>query len=728
MIPAPALMKFMNFTRTTCALMCALAPAFAVDTKVWVLNDMASLEKGEMTHLSLSSEGRLSLAPVVKEVYDPSVTFLWALARDSKGNVYVGGGGLGGGKAKISVIDPQGRGKVLAELDGITVQAIAIDRQDRVYAASSPDGKIYRMDANGTAQVFYDPKQKYIWAMAFSKSGDLFVATGDQGEIHRVTPAGVGSVFFRTEETHARSLVLDANDNLIVGTDPNGLVLRITPAGTGFVLYQTSKREITSVAVAADGSLYAAGVGNRQAPATPAPAAPAAAPAAANAPRAPQLPPTLGSTAPAIAGGSEIYRIQTDGFPRKIWSNSQDLVYALAFDAKGRLLIGSGNRGKLYRVDSDHSYSVMLNVAPTQITGLASASDGKLWAITGNIGKVFSIGPALEASGTYESDILDAGSFTYWGRLAQQPEAQSGIQFETRSGNLNRAQKNWSPWEKLASSRIVSPAARFLQYKATLTGAAELNEADIAYQPKNVAPVVDEIEITQANYKFPAPAGPAAVANPTLVLPPLGKKPPAGGGGAESVSFPALTYAKGQMGARWLASDENGDTLIYRLEIRGVNETTWKLVRDKIRERYFSWDSTSFPDGKYVARVTATDAPSNPPDQALKASRETDPFLIDNTPPEITGLTAAPGGLAAAPSGGKLEIRFHAKDALSWLDKAEYSVNGGDWLVVEPTTRLTDSQEHDYRVVVDAPQGEATVAVRVEDEYDNQAVAKVVVK
>jgi hypothetical protein len=384
------------------------------------------------------------------------------------------------------------------------------------------------------------------------------------------------------------------------------------------------------------------------------------------------------------------------------------------------VLIGSGNRGKLYRVDSDHSYSLLLNVAPTQITALATAPDGKLWAITGNIGKVFSIGPALEASGTYESDVLDAGSFSYWGRIEQGP-SPNGVVFETRTGNLSRAQKNWSPWAKLTNSRITSPAARFLQYRATLTGAEDLRETDVAYQPKNVAPVIDEIEITPANYKFPAPAGPAVVANATINLPPLGKKPPASGGGVESVSFPALTYAKGQMGARWLASDENGDTLIYKLEIRGVNETTWKLVRDKIRERYFSWDSTSFPDGKYIARVTASDAPSNPPDQALSVSRETDPFVIDNTPPEITGLTGTRNG-------GKVEIAFHAKDALNWLDKAEYSVNGGDWVVVEPTTRLTDSQEHDYRTAIDAPPGETTIAVRVDDDNDNQAVSKVVVK
>src|SRR5215471_15744646 len=99
-------------------------PLLGVDTKVWTQNEMSELEKGELTHLSLSSDGRLHVAPVVQEIYDPSVTFLWALARDSKGNIYVGGGGLGGGKAKLSMIDSQGRGKMVAELDAISIQAI----------------------------------------------------------------------------------------------------------------------------------------------------------------------------------------------------------------------------------------------------------------------------------------------------------------------------------------------------------------------------------------------------------------------------------------------------------------------------------------------------------------------------------------------------------------------------------------------------------------------------
>lgn len=716
----------MHISRTLGAFLCALGTLYAVETKTWQQGEMADFEKGTLTRLSLASDGRLALAPVVKELFDPSVAFLWAIARDSKGNLYAGGGGLGGSKTKLFMVDPNGKSKTLAELDGIAIQAIAIDSKDRVYAATSPDGKVYRIDQAGKSEVFYDPKQKYIWALEFSRSGDLFVATGDQGEIHRVTPAGAGSVFFKTEETHARSMAIDPNGNLIVGTDPSGLILRITPAGEGFVLYQAPKREITAVAVTPQGTIYAAGVGNKP-PAVPAPApAPAPVPApAAPGGRGGAAPPTLAGATPAITGGSEIYRIQTDGYPRKIWSHPQDLVYALAFDGHGRVLAGTGNHGDVYRLEEDHKYWKLLSLSSTQVTGFCAGAGGRIYAVTGNIGKIFSIGPELEQTGVFESDIFDAGAFSYWGRLSYSPKENNGVSVETRSGNLNRAQKNWNEFARTNAGRIVSAPARFLQYRLTLSGPGEITEVDAAYQMKNVAPEVEEVEMTPENYKFPAPSTGAPSPSTTLTLPALGHhtasasstSPPAG----DSGSSPAMSYAKGWIGARWLANDDNGDSMLFKVEIRGASETSWKLLKDKIREHYYSWDSTAFPDGKYFVRITATDAPSNPPDQALTASAESEPFLIDNAAPEITGLSGTPGG-------GKLTLRFHAKDSLSTLGKAEYSINGGDWIIVEPTTRLTDSMEQDYSVAIDRGAGEATVAVRVTDENDNQAVAKIVLK
>ena len=158
------------------------------------------------------------------------------------------------------------------------------------------------------------------------------------------------------------------------------------------------------------------------------------------------------------------------------------------------------------------------------------------------------------------------------------------------------------------------------------------------------------------------------------------------------------------------------------MEIRGRNESEWKPLKDKVKEKHLGWDSTAFPDGEYLLRVTVSDEPSNPPDQALTTQRVSEPFFIDNTPPVISGLTASR-------SGGKITVRWKAKDALSVIDSADYSVNGGEWTDIEPVTKLSDARELDYELTLDgAKSGEKTVIVRVSDACDNQSVASVVVK
>jgi hypothetical protein len=267
-----------------------------------------------------------------------------------------------------------------------------------------------------------------------------------------------------------------------------------------------------------------------------------------------------------------------------------------------------------------------------------------------------------------------------------------------------------------------------LQYKIDLTRvtgqpAPEISFIEVAYLPKNVAPVVEAIDVTPPNYRFPAPILSIPASN-SITLPPIGQERSNPSPSVEiGSSSQSMTYAKGFEGARWLASDDNGDTLVYRVEIRGVQESAWKLLKDTVKERYFSWDTGAFPDGEYVLRVTASDAPSNPPAQALSASLVSDPFLIDNTPPQISNLTGS------AASGNKLEVHWTARDTRSTIDRAEYSVNGGEWMLIDPVNRLSDSPDEEYHLVIDRPSAdEQVIAVRVSDEFDNQAVDKIVVK
>jgi hypothetical protein len=72
-------------------------------------------------------------------------------------------------------------------------------------------------------------------------------------------------------------------------------------------------------------------------------------------------------------------------------------------------------------------------------------------------------------------------------------------------------------------------------------------------------------------------------------------------------------------------------------------------------------------------------------------------------------------------------VKRHAADALNNI-KAEYSLDGSEWKVAAPVTRLSDPKELDYELSLDAAPGEHTIAVRVEDEYGNQAVDKTVVR
>jgi hypothetical protein len=385
-------------------------------------------------------------------------------------------------------------------------------------------------------------------------------------------------------------------------------------------------------------------------------------------------------------------------------------------------------------VESPTLYTALLNMPATQITAFQKGPGGQLYAATGNVGKVYEIGPGLEHDGTIESDVFDSSMYSLWGRVSFEARLNGGqVAIQTRSGNLDQPQKNWSAWSDVVTApkggRIASPAARFVQWKATLTADSggrtpELESVDVAYLAKNVEPRIEAVEITPANYKFPAPVAPlVSLSAPpsTLNLPPIGKSGTAAPSFSLEGNAPSLTFAKGFIGARWAASDPNGDPLVYTVEIRGEKETEWKLLKGKVAEKYISWDSTAFPDGEYRLRITASDSPGNPPADALTARLESDPFTIDNTPPKITGLTAVR-------IGGKLEVRWHAADELSNVTSAEYSLDGGEWTVAAPVTKLSDSPELDYALSLDAAPGEHTVAVRVLDDYENLAAEKVVAR
>ena len=762
------------------ALLCPLLAAmgWTQGTRTWEQTKYDEFEKGTSHGVAISSDGSLTLAPAFSALYTSPSTYLWGLAADAQGNAYA----AAGSPARVYKLTPDGNASIIFAPQELQVQALVAGPSGAIYAATSPDGKVYKIvhggpapgkspegshttaevtaaqegskpspagefprpsvavDSSYSASVLFDPKTKYIWALALDRQGQLYVGTGDRGEIFRVDRDGNGALFFQSDEAQIRALDFDNSGNLIAGTDGSGLIYRISPRGEGFVLYSAPKKEITALAVDGHGDIYAAGAGEKRgatAPLAPVTATPPSGGAAITpGPQGSATPGASTSTFTAIpypsvtsVGGSEVYRIGADGSPKTIWSSHEDLVYALAFDQAGRLLAGTGNRGKIFII-SGKQYTDLVQASANQVTAFARAPKGGLYAATSNLGKIFLLGANPVAEGTYESDVFDARNFSQWGRV----EVRGSGSFDVfaRSGNVDNPDRNWSLWKQVDLQRdlpVDAPLARFIQWKAVLRPgkpAAAIESVTLNYLPKNVAPEVDEVTVVVGS-RVPAgthtePEGPA----PNPYVPPI-----------------PMVHDKHSIAVKWKALDENDDSLIYSVYYRGDGEGRWKLLRDSIEERFVNLDADLFPDGSYTIRVVASDAPSHSPEDALTGEGTSPRFEVDNTPPHIEWL-----GSKVKVEGDKLHVTFRAVDSFSPISRAEYSLDAGDWQTVDPVGKISDYKVETYDFTVPIAAGgsesggeidagkrvasggaeEHTLVVRVYDRFENMGISKSVVK
>jgi hypothetical protein len=755
---------------TTVVSACALSSlllfagiAAAEHTRRWRQSTYDEFLKGTTHGIAVRSDGRLELAPKFTQLADADASYLWSVKLDAKGTPYASGGT----PAKVFRLDPGGKAATVFESSELSAQAMAFDSKGTLYVGTSPDGKVYRVSADGQKSVFFDPKTKYIWDMEFGPDGVLYVATGDKGQIFAVAPDGKGELFYASDEAHIRVLAFDGKGSLIAGSEPSGRVLRLTrvtgrqsdkdPAARGFVLYETPKREVTSLVTGPDGSIYVAAIGERQHTAAIVPAQTGSTgtttvTTAGNVTVISPAPSTGQPQAPYVAFppmiSSGVYKIAPDGAPEELWTSRDDVVYSLGFGGDGRLLAGLGNAGALLAIDGHGVFAQLAKAGSAQITGIVRSGSGKVILCTANPGKLAALGPDYEPEGTYESRSFDAQLFSQWGRMEwwSPPVAASTktpsslkeprLEFYLRTGNTEDPGKEWSKWYgpyAASGAETEAPPARFAQWKAVIHDGRPGDGIDwvsLAYQPKNTRPVIDGIQIQDPGVRAQGQPPLASAAAPAAVLkfPPAAPAPGGSivvsqtqtGGSAKFEIPPQGTVQKGYQSVLWTAHDDNEDELRYSVYFRGEDETEWKLLKDNLEQRFYSFDTTALPDGAYYLKILASDAPSNPPDKALKTERESERFEVDNTPPSLGSIEVSDGG-----SGAK--VKFTASDLASNIDRAQYSVDGGEWTLLAPLEGISDGKQESYEITLKGLKaGEHTVALRVYDRFDNVGSGKAV--
>ncbi len=162
---------------------------------------------------------------------------------------------------------------------------------------------------------------------------------------------------------------------------------------------------------------------------------------------------------------------------------------------------------------------------------------------------------------------------------------------------------------------------------------------------------------------------------------------------------------------RWDVTDPNGDDLDYTLQIRKEGWPEWVPLgtgTSPLTETNYAWDTTAVPAGLYRVRITASDRPSNNPDDALTRERTSEPFLIDHESPSVTIAPQNRGAIVTL------------KDNLTRLVKAAYALDSGEWVAVFPDDGLFDTPGETITIrLPDLKPGPHVLMVRTTDAAGN---------
>ncbi len=609
--------------------------------ETWKQDSAAAFAKARKEGVVVADTGRIRLAHALKSGSKLEAAHVWDLLRTPAGVLFAATGDEG----KVFRRDgPEAPWTVAYDADDTQALSLAALADGRVFVGTGPSGQLVEVTDPKHPAARPDPSVKYIWDLAADAAGNLYAATGPTGQLWKRTPDGKWSLLLDSPHPHLLCVALGPDGSVYAGSDGAGLVYRVARDGKVSVVFDAPQDEVRALLVAPDGTLYAGTAAAEGGAATTASSA---------------LPAPPGGTAqpkPPTPGENAVYSLGADGAAREVF-RAKLLVFALAWQ-NDRLLIGTGPEGQVIEVRrAGRESTPIARLDHGQVLALLTAPDQDVLLGAGDPGAVLRLSANHAAAGVLTSSVLDTKLISRFGALSWRADQPAGttVALQVRTGNVGEPDETWSAWSPpqrdpdTASAQV--PPGRFAQYRVRLETkdphiTPEVWSVALRYQTLNLAPELTKIDVPDLS------EGDGATRQPQLTV-------------------------------KWDASDPNGDDLSYTLHIRKEGWPDWVRLGDRpLTEKSYTWDTFAFPEGRYRLRITATDRPSNPPDQALTRELVSEPFLIDHEPPRVTVQVHVQGENAVAT----------IQDSLTRLAKASYSLDGGDWVPVFPEDGLFDQR------------------------------------
>ncbi|HVR18381.1 MAG TPA: hypothetical protein VMS65_01750 [Polyangiaceae bacterium] len=473
------LRRLLLSTLTSLFVLAIAASAVAVGTRRFVLDKEADFKGGDLKGVAVDSGGRVRAGFNLGSLPASQVQSIWSALPQKDGSVLLGTGNEG----KLLKLSG-GAVSVLAETKALAVTSLATAWGGAVALGTLPDGKLMKWERGKLSDVVTLKGAQHIFAIAYdAKQNALYAATGPEGKLFRVTSDGRAQVYFDAEEAHLMSVAVAADGTVYTGASDNAKLYKVTGPGRASVLYDFGKTEVRAIAVGPKGDVFA--IANELKTGF---SVPARSSRSADAPAGPVQP------ASKAKGKGTLYRFGADGRPERLYDSDDEHFTSLAIGDDGRPYVGTGVEGRVYSVDEAHHVALIADIDERQVGALVLS--GAQQVVCGSDPAV--IHPVRGVGGpdaVWTSKVLDAGLRARFGRMSW--ESTGALDVSTRTGNTKEPDETWSAWSREGSEpRLVdSPAARYLQVRARFAKdkAAELSAFEVAFVTDNLRAVVSDV-------------------------------------------------------------------------------------------------------------------------------------------------------------------------------------------------------------------------------------------
>lgn len=472
------LVRSVNWLRLTtlglglCAVLSVSHDAFAVGTRRVAIRSADAFSEGELEGVSVDSSGVLRPGYDLGEVPVKDATTVWSALDLGGGTLLLGTGNDG----KLIEYSKAGA-KVVADSDALVLTSMCKGFGGRVFVAALPGGKILEYAQGKLKDWITLPEDAQIFQLAFDAANQvLFAATGPDGKLYRIGADGKAQIYFDAPEQHLASVAVSKR-GVLVGTGDKGKLYEVSAPGRSRVVYDFGMTEVRAISVAANGDVYAIANDIKSGRSLPSPG---------------------GDTAKKgpSSGKGVLYLFQNGETPELLLDSGDEHLASLSLDAQGVPVVGTGEKGRVYTLDAQRHTVLLADVDERQISAVSYGSGGTLVVASDPL-VVHPLRGVGGNAAVWTSAVFDAGFRARFGRLGWEGKGQ--VDFETRSGNTKEPDNSWTPWTKPTNdpSKVTSEAARYLQIRARFRAdvAAEVREVNVAFVTDNLKALITDIEV-----------------------------------------------------------------------------------------------------------------------------------------------------------------------------------------------------------------------------------------